>query len=70
MGKTGKAIVMDLLRWIWLFMGSEGTWRLRPENPIFFMEFPLARRIRAPIRVSGGGRLSRGPNAPNRRTDL
>jgi hypothetical protein len=70
MGKSGKTLAMDLIRWIWLFMGSLGTRRLRPENPKISMEIPLTGLIRVPVRVSSGGRLSRGPNAPNRRANL
>lgn len=70
MGNSGKALAMDLIRWIWLFVGPLGTQRLRPENPKFRMEIPLTTLFLVPVRASSGRRLSRGPNAPNRRADL
>jgi len=70
MGKSGKALAMDLIRWIWLFLGSLGTRRLRPENPEICMDVPLTRLNVVPVRVSSGRRLSRGPNAPNQRANL
>lgn len=70
MGKSGNALTMDLIRWIWRFMSSLGTRRLRPENPEICMDVPLTGFILQPVRVSNARRLSRGPNAPNRRSDL
>jgi len=61
---------MDLIRWILLFLGSQGMQQPITENPRVTVDLPLttANSVRAHARA--GTRLSRGPTALHQRSDL
>jgi hypothetical protein len=70
MREWGKTIAIDLIRWILLFFNA---YRMRQhvwENPRMNGDVPLATAALAPVRARSGGRLSRGPTALHRRSDL
>ena len=70
MRELGKALAMDLIRWIWLFLHSFGIRRPVTEKTEIGMDTPLTRIYLVPARACNGGRMSRGPTAPNRRSNL
>jgi hypothetical protein len=70
MRELGKALSMDLIRWIWLFLNSLGIRQPGTEHREIRMDIPLAKTSLAPAYSRSGGRSSRGPTIPNRRSDL